>query len=87
MSLRKSKCWYSDNCLHFYKHAVPFVNVLMNNKVFLEHCRNVKPPTQFLSYIIYVLKYCSIYLVRGAIYELSSLLHKDALCHLKLQRL
>ncbi len=23
MSLSKSKCWYSNNCLHFLKHAVP----------------------------------------------------------------
>ncbi len=25
MSLSKSKCWYSDNCLHFLKCAVPLV--------------------------------------------------------------
>ncbi len=24
MSLCKSKCWYSKNCLHFVKGAVPF---------------------------------------------------------------
>ncbi len=24
MSLSKSKCWYSNNCLHFIKCAVPF---------------------------------------------------------------
>ncbi len=23
MSLSKSKCWYSNSCLHFLKHAVP----------------------------------------------------------------
>ncbi len=23
MSLSKSKCWYSTNCLHFLKHADP----------------------------------------------------------------
>jgi hypothetical protein len=23
MSLSKSKCWYSNNCLHFLKRAVP----------------------------------------------------------------
>jgi hypothetical protein len=23
MSLSMSKCWYSNNCLHFLKHAVP----------------------------------------------------------------
>jgi hypothetical protein len=23
MSLSQSKCWYSNNCLHFLKHAVP----------------------------------------------------------------
>jgi hypothetical protein len=27
MSLRKSKCWYSNNCLHFLKCAVPFNRV------------------------------------------------------------
>ncbi len=27
MSLSKSKYWYSHNCLHFFKHAVPFTNV------------------------------------------------------------
>ncbi len=26
MSLSNSKCWYSNNCLHFLKHAVPFRN-------------------------------------------------------------
>jgi hypothetical protein len=26
MSLSKSKCWYSNNCLHFSKYAVPFCN-------------------------------------------------------------
>jgi hypothetical protein len=25
MYLSKSKCWYSNNCLHFLKHAVPFI--------------------------------------------------------------
>ncbi len=25
MSLSKSKCWYSKNCLDFLKHAVPLV--------------------------------------------------------------
>ena len=25
MSLSKSKCWYSKNCLHFLKHAVPLL--------------------------------------------------------------
>ncbi len=24
MSLSKSKCWYSNNCLHFLKCAIPF---------------------------------------------------------------
>jgi hypothetical protein len=24
MSLSKSKCWCSNNCLQFFKHAVPF---------------------------------------------------------------
>jgi hypothetical protein len=27
MSLSKSKCWYSNNCLHFVKRAVPLVTV------------------------------------------------------------
>ncbi len=27
MSLSMSKCWYSNNCLHFLKCAVPFSNV------------------------------------------------------------
>ena len=27
MSLTKSKCWYSNNCLHFLKHAVPLEKV------------------------------------------------------------
>jgi len=27
MSLGKSKFWYSNNCLHFLKRAVPFINV------------------------------------------------------------
>jgi hypothetical protein len=25
MSLSKSKCWYSNNCLHFVKRTVPLV--------------------------------------------------------------
>ncbi len=29
MSLSKSKCWYSNNCLHFLKHAVP-LNTAVN---------------------------------------------------------
>jgi len=33
MSLSKSKCWYSNNCLHFLKHAVP----LNNNLFYLLH--------------------------------------------------
>jgi hypothetical protein len=24
MSLSKSECWYSNSCLHFSKHSVPF---------------------------------------------------------------
>jgi hypothetical protein len=28
MSLSKSKCWYSNNYLHFLKHAVPLVDQL-----------------------------------------------------------
>ncbi len=35
MSLSKSKCWYSNNCLHFFKCAVPFDSLL---------CRQVKEP-------------------------------------------
>jgi hypothetical protein len=42
MSLSKSKFWYSDNCLHFLKHAVQLGNVktllvklTINN---LQHC-------------------------------------------------
>ncbi len=26
MPLSKSKCWYSNNCLHFLKRAVPLFN-------------------------------------------------------------
>ncbi len=36
MSLSKSKCWYSSNCLHFKKCAVPLVTVsalLANNRL------------------------------------------------------
>ncbi len=25
MSLSKSKCWYTNNCLHFLKRAVPLI--------------------------------------------------------------
>jgi hypothetical protein len=28
MSLSKSKCWYSNNCLQFLKHAVPSLQML-----------------------------------------------------------
>ncbi len=28
MSLSKSKCWYSNICLHFYKRAVPFTEFM-----------------------------------------------------------
>ncbi len=31
MSLSKSKCWYSNNCLHFLKCAVPFVTLASKN--------------------------------------------------------
>jgi hypothetical protein len=29
MSLRKIKCWYSNNCLHFLKFTVPFDRVVV----------------------------------------------------------
>jgi len=32
MSLSKSKCWYSNNCLQFLKHAVPFTAVTLAAK-------------------------------------------------------
>jgi hypothetical protein len=30
MSLSKSKCWYSNNCLHFLKRAVPLSHLNFN---------------------------------------------------------
>jgi hypothetical protein len=36
MSLSKSKCWYSSNCLQFLRHAVPFTQAprhLFHNKI------------------------------------------------------
>jgi hypothetical protein len=30
MSLRKSKCWNSNNCLHFLKRVVQFGKILLN---------------------------------------------------------
>jgi hypothetical protein len=29
MSLSKSKCWYSRNCLHFLKRAVPLPELIL----------------------------------------------------------
>ena len=29
MSLSKSKCWYSNNCLHFLKGAVPLKRCIL----------------------------------------------------------
>jgi len=40
--LSKSKCWYSNNCLHFLKHAGPLEMQLGNDnnscKVNFEYC-------------------------------------------------
>ncbi len=33
MSLSKSKCWYSNDCLHFSKCAVPFLPLVIKNLV------------------------------------------------------
>ncbi len=33
MSLSKSKCWYSYECLHFLKHAVPLNERSSNNQI------------------------------------------------------
>jgi hypothetical protein len=32
MSLRKSKCWYSDNCLHFFKRDIQLQNCFLKGK-------------------------------------------------------
>ena len=29
LSLSKSKCWYSNSCLHFLKRAVPFKSKIL----------------------------------------------------------
>ncbi len=34
MSLSKIKCWYSNNCSHILKGAVPFFSWLWQPKVF-----------------------------------------------------
>ncbi len=56
MSLSMSKCWYSKNCLHFFKHAIPFfkpckklfdwLEKLQTN--FLKTCVEVFDPNQSL---------------------------------------
>ena len=33
MSLSKNKCWYSNNCLHFLKRAIPTWRDLLFSKV------------------------------------------------------
>jgi hypothetical protein len=30
MSLSKSKCWYSNNCLRFLEHALPLRHMALN---------------------------------------------------------
>ncbi len=35
MSLSKSKCWYSSNCLHFKKCAVPLKKVKARTVAYL----------------------------------------------------
>ena len=38
MSLSKSKCWYSNNCLHFLKCAVPFCSCLRLEQAWGHFC-------------------------------------------------
>ncbi len=43
MSLSKSKCWYSNNCLHFFNCAVPLLNnttLKEENHARTERCLN-----------------------------------------------
>ncbi len=37
MSPSKSKCWYSNNCLHFLKCAVPLKSVLIISEYFMNY--------------------------------------------------
>jgi len=42
MSLSESKCWYSNNCLHFFKCAVPLIILKEKNTTTLQ-LRQVQP--------------------------------------------
>jgi len=35
MSLRKGKCWYCNNCLHFLKHAIPEADTLESSSILI----------------------------------------------------
>jgi hypothetical protein len=37
MSINKSKCWYSNNCLHLFKCAVPFDNNNVSSETRSKH--------------------------------------------------
>ncbi len=93
MSLSKSKCLYSYNCLHFLKYAVPVVvqpksvynkNVCFNEQKYVrEHCRKVKTIHLSKKIIFLILNICSVHLFEGAIYELILVLYKDKVAGVK----
>jgi hypothetical protein len=63
MSLSKSKCWYSNNCLHFFKVCCSIVNDA--SKVVSEWCHNLEHHAAVINYdprwIIYTPLQCLSY--------------------------
>jgi len=47
MSQSQSKCWYSNNCLQFLKHAVPLVQ--SKTRVYGEKPLHVRHAVQFMA--------------------------------------
>jgi hypothetical protein len=85
MSPSKSKCWYSNNCLHFFKAHCSIYNetlVSLNKKCIFEHYREFQARKTLLIDIIFAIKKF-FDLFRAASYMLILVLHQDALFHCK----
>ncbi len=49
MSLSESECWYSNSCLHFSKHAVPFTTVKPEKPVQFTNSQKKTAKVQLIS--------------------------------------
>jgi hypothetical protein len=73
MSLSKSKCWYSNNCVHFSKRAVPLASVLSENNH--KHYHNLKSVNPRSIKTVFAINYCVFSYVLKGLFTFSKLGH------------